>query len=301
LNSSGKHIATLPDNSSTNQSDQKFDYKEIVRVKSFPFAVILSITVLFVFWQFIQGLPSLWFSPDSAYSHGILVPILAGYIIVHRWEKLKAFGTQRSLLGAILLIPILYVAFVANRTSMQVVLSLMLVSCIGLCIWTLNGLKFALACLPAVLYLLFALPVWTLIIDKFTQPMQVISTQMSEQILKVLGYEIYKADSTTLLLSNFEMNVGAPCSGLKLIISLMALMVFFVLIADLKWWANMFLALFIIPLAVITNGVRIAMIGIVGNSLGADAGHQFHDYSGYISLVICFFVLQKVCRALGWK
>lgn len=282
-------------------SAPKFDFSQITKAEGFPFAVAIGVSILFIFWTLIQALPGIWFKADSAYSHGALVPLLAGYVVIHRWNRLKTIPTKPSIVGALLLIPVLYVAFVASRTNMQVVLSLLLVASIGLSVWTLNGFKLAWATLPAVLYLLFGLPVWTLVIDKLTQPMQIISTNMSEQILRALGYELFKADSTTLLLSNFEMNVGAPCSGLKLMLSLMALMVFFVLIADLKWWANAFLAFFIFPLAILTNGLRIAMIGVVGNSFGPEAGHQFHDYSGYISLLICFFALQKVCRALGWK
>jgi exosortase/archaeosortase family protein len=143
--------------------------------------------------------------------------------------------------------------------------------------------------------------VWNWVIDKFTQPMQEISAKVSFELLRAMNYQMYRADSTTILLDNFEMNVGAPCSGLRLMLSLIALMSFFMYIARLRWWANAFLAVFIIPFAILINGLRIAMIGVVGNTYGSEAGHQFHDWSGYISLVICFVVLQKVCQALGWK
>ncbi len=55
------------------------------------------------------------------------------------------------------------------------------------------------------------------------------------------------------------------------------------------------------PLALLINGLRIALIGVVGNQWGPEAGHKFHDYSGYITLVLCFFVLFKIARGLGWK
>ncbi len=56
-----------------------------------------------------------------------------------------------------------------------------------------------------------------------------------------------------------------------------------------------------VPLCMILNTLRITLIGLVGNQYGSDAGHQFHDYSGYISLVICFVVLMKITKMLGWK
>jgi exosortase/archaeosortase family protein len=95
--------------------------------------------------------------------------------------------------------------------------------------------------------------------------------------------------------------VDVPCSGLKLLLALTAFTIFFVLIARLKWWANL-LALGMIPvLAILINGLRIALIGVVGDTWGQDAGMTFHDYSGYITLIICFMILFKIFRWMGWK
>ena len=57
----------------------------------------------------------------------------------------------------------------------------------------------------------------------------------------------------------------------------------------------------LLPLTVFVNGFRIALIGVVGNAYGSQAGHDFHDYSGYITLLVCFFLLFKFARLLGWK
>jgi exosortase/archaeosortase family protein len=97
------------------------------------------------------------------------------------------------------------------------------------------------------------------------------------------------------------LDVGVPCSGLKLLLALSAFSVFFVLIANLKWWANAFMLAFVLPLALFINGLRIALIGVVGDTMGSDAGHQFHDYSGYITLLLCFVIVFKLARILGWK
>jgi exosortase/archaeosortase family protein len=65
--------------------------------------------------------------------------------------------------------------------------------------------------------------------------------------------------------------------------------------------ANLIFAASILPLALFINGLRIALIGVVGNAWGPEAGAQFHDYSGYITLILCFFILFKGARLLGWK
>jgi MFS family permease len=41
--------------------------------------------------------------------------------------------------------------------------------------------------------------------------------------------------------------------------------------------------------------------GVVGEQFGAPAGAAFHDWSGYIMLLLCFWVIFKAARLLGWK
>lgn len=274
---------------------------EMLRTPGFPVFLAVSAAVLFLFQTLMVVLPGIWFKPESYYSHGILIPLIAGVMLRNKWHRLQAIPRQGSWWPFLFLIPALYITWVASRTSMALTLSFLLVATIGLAVWAICGWKMALATSPMWLYLLFGLPVWQLVIDKFTQPLQNISAKVSFELLKLMGQNMLQADSTTILLDRFEMNVGAPCSGLRTLLSLIALTAFFIYIAKLPWYANTFLAVFMIPFGILINGVRIAMIGLVGNTYGSEAGHQFHDYSGYISTLLCVFILMKICEALGWK
>jgi exosortase/archaeosortase family protein len=121
-------------------------------------------------------------------------------------------------------------------------------------------------------------------------------------MLNLTGFQPYQdSTTTTIYLSNFVLDVGVPCSGLKLIVAVTAFTVFFVLIGGLRWWANLSMFALIVPLCLFVNGLRIALIGVVGDFYGHDAGMSFHDYSGYITLIVCFVILFKIARGLGWK
>jgi exosortase/archaeosortase family protein len=69
----------------------------------------------------------------------------------------------------------------------------------------------------------------------------------------------------------------------------------------LAGWLLLMMLLMIVPLCLLMNGLRIAMIGMVGEQWGAPAGAAFHDWSGYIMLLICFWIIFKAARLLGWK
>jgi exosortase len=170
-------------------------------------------------------------------------------------------------------------------------------------IWFVAGWKWMVALSLPVLYLGFALPLWTGAIDLYTNPLQIYSTQVAYKLLQVFGFDPYRSanDPTAIHLSNFTMDIAVPCSGLKLILAVSAFTAFFMMIANLRWWGNLAMAALILPLCLFINGLRISLIGVVGDTYGEDAGMAFHDYSGYITLLVCFFLLFKIARGLGWK
>jgi exosortase/archaeosortase family protein len=108
-------------------------------------------------------------------------------------------------------------------------------------------------------------------------------------------------DGTIIHLNHFNLDVGIPCSGLKLIVALSAFTAFFMMLGRLRPWANIVMAALVLPLALFFNGLRITMIGMVGETWGDAAGHAFHDYSGYLMLVVCFLTYFRLARVLGWK
>jgi exosortase len=184
---------------------------------------------------------------------------------------------------------------------MHSLMSILLIGFILCSVWFVAGFKWCRQVSVPITYLLFGLPVFGPLIDRFTQPLQLKSTDMAMSILTVIRLDPIRVTADTIALNNYELNVGVPCSGLKLLLAVMAIVFFLVLIARLRWWANVILVAIVIPLSLVINGMRIAGVGIVGNAYGEAAGHAFHDYSGYISLVLCFGVLYGLTRALGWK
>lgn len=242
-----------------------------------------------------------WFDDDSYYTHAPLVPLIAAYIIYVRRDRFEGLPIKGSWFALVPLLGVLYIAYVGSRTDQAAFLSLLFVLAGLLSVWFVAGFRWAMSVAPMIGYLLFGLPVWATAIDTYTNPLQLLSTKIAFELLSLAQMQPYMTDTTTIALSRYNMHVAVACSGLKTTLALLAFTAMFVMISRLKLWANAFLVLMIIPFAVLINGLRISMIGMVGNVWGDEAGHQFHDYSGYISLVICFFVLMKVARALGWK
>lgn len=272
-------------------------------------AIAATLAVGLAFWPLLKELPFMWLGTgewefrtgDGYYSHGLLVPFIAGYIIYQRWPLIKDIEVKKGWIALIPLLLTLWILWAANATDIQQIRSYALITAMMSVVWFVAGWRWMWALSPGVLYLLFALPIWTGFIDNYTNKLQIVSTQVTLFLLKAASYEVYEDGPTALSLDHFELNVAVPCSGLKLVVAVTAFTAFFMLIARLKWWANGLMVTAVLPLCLFINGLRIALIGIVGEEQGRSAGMAFHDYSGYITLVVCFFLLFKFARLLGWK
>ena len=84
-------------------------------------------------------------------------------------------------------------------------------------------------------------------------------------------------------LPNAELVVGAQCSGLRSIVTLLTLVALVIFLVEGAWWKKVLLALSSILIAVVGNVVRVASLLVVANIWGADAGFKYyHDYSGIV-------------------
>jgi len=279
-----------------------YDWRGLVHKPWFKLTVVALISLAILFLPLLQVVNVEWFGKDTYYAHGSIIPFCAVYVLYDWWPDLHRLRVKGSLFALIPLFGALYLNMVAILTNqVPLMSSVALMIMIASVIWLLAGFRWVIATSPIMALLTFMLPVWRVYIDTYTLPLVNISTEISYALLKLLGQGPYRASESVVMLNNFVLNVAEPCSGLKLILAVFSLAAFFMLVARLSFWGNLVLFLSALPLCLALNGLRIAMIGIVGNQFGKAAGTAFHDYSGYITLALCFYLLMKLTRLLGWK
>lgn len=289
---------------------RKNDYLEAIQKglrayaqsEAFIPSLVAAGAVAIAFWSLWIPLYGLWTSDDGYYSHGFLVPFISGFIIYKWWPKLKDIPVRQFWPAAIPLMACLYLTGVGTYMQMEGLLAICLLGVLGFSVWMVAGFRWAIGLSPAILYLAFALPLWNAIISNNTNKLQILSTTMAYELLRAVGYRPIQTSPTIIVMdSGYPLDVAVPCSGLKLLVALTALTVFILLVGRLRWFANIVMLGLIIPLGLFINGLRIALIGMVGDRWGRDAAVTFHDWSGWITLIICFIVLSKIARTLGWQ
>ncbi|MEJ5250507.1 MAG: exosortase/archaeosortase family protein [Chthonomonadetes bacterium] len=258
-------------------------------------ALVVAYYPVFYYWQYH------WFRSDGYYSHGILVPFLALYMVWMRREELRQTAISPSTGGLVPVALALAMRVLGHLTQSSTISSLSFLVLMYGMIASLLGWRFVRIVWFPVLFLGFMMPLPATIFDEISQPAQEWSTIIANVLLKTIGYETHRVGNVIYIPGGFDLDVGVPCSGFKMLVSMATFAFFFAYYIRVELWRQIALIVLALPLALVINGLRIALIGIVGTKFGEEAGYSFHDWSGYLVLVVAFAVLFQLGRWLGWQ
>ncbi len=263
-------------------------------------SLVLLIGTTLLYWPLFKQVYKTW-NEDDNYSHIILVPFLIIWQLVRRKDTFRPEDRRVDLRALVLLAPLLAMQFVAFMGDFWAVHSVSIVCAIFGATWLFFGFKWAWAAKFPILFLFFMLPAMGSMLEQNTNELQIASTTVAEKLLGLAGQNPMRLSPVTIQLNSYALDIAIPCSGLKLLVAVTCFTCHFILYARMKMNFNFSMLILVVPLCLLMNGLRIAMIGLVGENFGAPAGAAFHDYSGYIMLLICFFIIFKFARLLGWR
>jgi exosortase len=154
----------------------------------------------------------------------------------------------------------------------------------------------------------FAFPIGFLIfmvplpcVEPLSVPLAQLTGVISAAIVRLLDVPI-TANGAQISLPNAELVVGAQCSGLRSIITLMMLVALVIFLVEGAWWKKLLLALSSIVIAGLGNVIRVASLLAVANIWGADAAFKYyHDYSGIVFFLNALALLLLFCWVLGCR
>jgi exosortase len=240
-----------------------------------------------------------WFSRDSYYSHGILIPFVSAYLIWNLKDELQCITPSKSpsgvrifLLGVTLhLFSAVFRVYFTSGFSLIVML-------IGL-ILHFFGKEILQKILFPVLFLAFMIPLPMVLVANISFKLKVFAAQIAATILNDHLRLPCIQDGSTIRMQHTQVIVDDVCSGLRSLISLTALGAIF------AYWMRggvvkrSLVFLSTIPIAVITNSMRIVLLSSVSEIWGAQyATGIFHDLSGLVVFGLAFVLLFVVVKLL---
>ena len=261
-----------------------------------PYASIALLLVL-LYYRVVIKLVYDWSSlPD--YSHGFLVPFFAAFLIWDKRKVLQATPVRQSWFGIPLIVfsicvLILGVYGVELFTSRMSFIFLMT----GL-IWTLFGWQMVRVLRFPLLVLVLAIPFPAIIFNQITFPLQLLASRIASDILPMLGVPTLH-EGNVIELPVMKLEVAEACSGIRSLMSLFTLAVFYGYFLERTTRRRVLLALASIPIAVTANVVRIVGTGLCVQYWDPEkALGFFHEFSGWVMFVISLACLYLVHRAM---
>ena len=238
--------------------------------------------------------------PDSYYAHAPLIPLLCGLMLWHTRAALTAAAKRPAWPALLLVLPGLAGLVFALKIGAEALESTGLLLTVTGAVWLVLGTAWARAAWFPLGFLWLMAPLPGPVLNEATQRAQMLSTVWANALLHCMGF------GTTLVgnviqMEDYSLFVDVPCSGFKLLLALLTFSAALAFLADGTRGRRLALFLFSLPLALAVNSVRIALIGVVGECIGAPAAHVFHDWSGLITLSLGFAALFGLAKGLGCR
>jgi exosortase len=260
------------------------------RPKAWVHIGILFVCLGVAYYSTFAELVSEWIR-DSDYSHGFLIPIISLYFIWQRRFEIEkksvspnSFGLPLIILGLALLV----IGNLASESFTMRVSFLIVLTGISIFFWGWDHLKILV--LP-IGFLIFMIPVPSILMQQITFPMQLFASKVAEASLRGLDLPVLR-EGNVIYLSHATLEVAEACSGIRSLMSLLALGVVFAFFTKDKSWQRAVLVIVCFPIAILVNSLRVSATGILANYYGiATAEGFFHGFSGYVLFVVAFIIL----------
>jgi len=256
--------------------------------------------------------PVIWtmfreYAQDESMGHGFFVPLVAGYIIWQRRQALDDTEAQPHWSGWALIVSgfllLMLGTFGAEFALMRGGLLLTIYGAVvAAC-----GLKvFRMLAFPLLL-LLFMIRIPQFIYGQITFPLQILASEFAETSLAALGIPVLR-EGNVLELASQRLNVVEACSGIRSLLSLGFLGLVYGYFFESKMWIRVALVVATVPIAIVANGLRVTITGILSELNKDYAEGLFHTMEGWVifmvalvALLILHQVLIRVSRLANRK
>jgi len=235
---------------------------------------------------------------DPNWSHAFLVPFISLWLVYQRWHLLLQATYRPCFWG----IPVLLAAILGCAAGVYVQSSMMIgyamiLELTGLILLLAGPAVLRIVWLPVV-YLIFGVKI-TLFWDPFAMLLQRWASGLASLTVSLAGIPFrIEADASGSMLQLYRdgvalmppLNVDAACSGLRLLMALIALAVAGAWLQERAWWKRLIFIAAAVPLAVAVNVLRLTVTGLLYPFAPAWCTGSPHEILGLLMLVPALLV-----------
>jgi exosortase len=262
-------------------------------------AVAAAATAAAIAWSYFPSFAYLarWWE-DPNYSHGWLIAPIALFILWQRREMLPAITIRHrwwNFLPLALLLAWRYWLYETNDQWLEAATVPLVIAAATLAVGGWGAIRWA---WPALVFLIFMIPLPNRFDDFLSAPLQRIATTGAYQLLTALGLPVV-AEGNVILIHSQRVEVAEACRGLSMLLSFGALITAMVILIERPIWDRVVLILSIIPIALLCNIIRISITAVAYGYYDRPV-KEVHDYAGYGMMALALgFVLAEL-KVMSW-
>jgi exosortase len=262
---------------------------------------------------------------DPNYSHGLLIPFVIGYILWTNREQLTQEQSQPSLFwgGTAVLLALfaLWAGTAGSELYTQRLSLVLMLAGIVVYFWGFRHLQRALV--PLVL-LALAIPVPAIVLNKIAFPLQIFASKCAVWSMRLFSINVLRQGNVIELLprgslDTKKLEVVEACSGIRSLMTLITLSLVFAYVTFpgegepktggqiSRWlksfgvWRSAILILAAVPIAILTNALRVSGTGVLAHYYGTGvADGFFHSFSGWVIYISAALLMFAVAWLVDW-
>lgn len=252
-------------------------------------AALTAISLVLLFQNTFAYLYGVWHYEE--YSHGFLIPLVSAYLLWQRRRLFEQTPFRSSWAGVAVAAVGLAIYFTGTVASITTVDTYALVIVVlGSALALMGWQAFRIALVPlALLFLMNPIP--NFFYYNLSAELQLISSELGVGFMRLCGVSVF-LEGNVIDLGSYQLQVAEACSGLRYLFPLLTLGVIFAYLLRGPAWIRWLLFVSTVPIAVLMNGFRIGVIGVLVDRYGVAQAEGFlHLFEGWVVFVICLLLL----------
>jgi len=261
-------------------------------------------------------LGSQWWT-DENYSHGLLIPFIIGYILWSERDRFIGIAKAPQLgWGAAAVAGALLVLLAGTAGAELFLQRASLVLMLGGIVVYFWGWRVLRLMLVPLALLALAIPIPVIVFNKIAFPLQLFASRCAVWAMRLFDIPVLRQGNVIELmplnsLTPKKLEVVEACSGIRSLMTLLTLAVVYAYFTHprgdgggattggrFNWlksygfWRASMLVLAAVPIAIITNALRVSGTGVLSHYYGTEiADGFFHSFSGWVVYIVAFLLL----------
>jgi exosortase D (VPLPA-CTERM-specific) len=232
-----------------------------------------------------------WWLELPEYSHGILIPPIALFLIWQQKDRLERVSFSGSWWGVVLVMTGGALLLLGQFATVYTLVEYAYITTLfGLVLAFTGVAAFRLLLMP-LFVLVFMVPLPQLVLADLSTKLQLISSQIGASVMRLFDISVY-LEGNVIDLGGYKLQVAEACSGLRYLFPLMTLSFLMAYFYKGALWKRIVLFLSSIPITVLMNSFRVGMIGIMVEHWGIAMAEGFlHEFQGWMVFMVSAAVM----------